>query len=298
MTMTQLKYFVTVANCLSFTKAADQLYVTQPALSRHINNLEKELNVLLFIRTGREVQLTPAGQLLLKGFSEMYDNFSTLLNQAQSIQKGLNGHLRIGVLDGADISDFMPPIFYFFEEKHPNVELSFRYGSFNSLTTELYNGKLDLAFTLHFNIINREFLDFKYVEHTKDHLVMNRLHPLASEENLTLADCKNELFIMISPEDNAESSPLIIEACAREGFKPRYCFASNLYEQMLWVEAGKGITILDNRMQLKLNPNIKFIEMESHWDPSLVVAWNKNNFNPAIPIFLGQLDRFISDHNL
>lgn len=295
MTLIQIKYFVAVAKCLSFTKAADQLYVTQPALSRQITNMELELNVLLFIRTGRQVKLTPAGQALFVGFSEMYDNYSTLVNDAQNLQKGLNGTLNIGVLDGVNIADFMPIIYSYFLEKYPNVEMTFKYGSFQSLVTDLYSGKLDIAFTLHFNIVNREYLSFKYVEHSYDHIVLNKHHKLASKKNLTLLDCKDEIFVMISPEDNAESSPLIIEACNRVGFKPKYCFASNLYEQMLWVEAGKGITILDNRMELKTNPYIKFVKMKSHWDPSLVAVWNQGNYNPAISIFLEKLEETVSN---
>jgi DNA-binding transcriptional LysR family regulator len=295
MTMTQIKYFIAVAKCLSFTKAADQLYVTQPALSRQITNMELELSVLLFIRTGREVKLTPAGSSLLEGLTEMYDNYCSMITKAQNLQKGLSGTLNIGVLDGANIADFMPLIYNHFLEKYPNIELDFRNASFQGLTTDLYNGKLDLAFSLHFNIINREFLKYRFVERTYDHIVLNKHHRLSNKENLTLADCKDEMFVLISPEDNAESSPLIFEACKRAGFKPKYCFASSLYEQMLWIEAGKGITILDNRMQLMMNPNIKFVRMESHWDPSLVVVWNESNHNPGIPIFLDKLDEIIGD---
>ena len=293
MTITQIKYFIAVAKCLSFTKAADQLYITQPALSRQITNMESELKVILFIRTGREVRLTPAGTALYAGFSETYENYCTLVTKAQSLQKGLNSNLHIGILDGTNIADFMPLIYNHFMEEYPNVELSFRYGSFKSLVTDLYSGELDIAFTLHFNIINRQYLLYKYVDHSYDHIVLNKNHRLAYKKDLTLADCKDEMFVLISPDDNAESSPLIFEACKRAGFKPKYCFAANLFEQMLWVEAGKGITILDNRMELKTNPDIKFIRMDSHWDPSLVVVWNQVNHNPSIPIFLKKLDEII-----
>lgn len=295
MTMTQIKYFIAVAKCLSFTKAADQLYVTQPALSRQITNMEAELEIMLFIRTGREVKLTPAGKSLLHGFTEMYDKYNSLIGSAKSLQKGLNGTLNIGVLDGLNIGDFMPIIYNFFMDKYPNVELSFKYSSFSSLVTDLYNGNLDLAFTLHFNIINREFLKYKHVSRSHDYIVFNKYHKLADKEDLTLADCKDETFVMISPDDNAESSPLIFEACEKYGFKPKHTFASNLYEQMLWVEAGKGITILDSRMNILLNPNIKYVKMESHWDPSLVVVWKERNQNSALPIFLNKLDEITTD---
>lgn len=60
MTITQIKYFITTAKCLNFTKAASQLYITQPALSRQIAAIEAELNMQLFVRNNRTVKLTPA----------------------------------------------------------------------------------------------------------------------------------------------------------------------------------------------------------------------------------------------
>lgn len=68
MTITQIKYFITAAKCLNFTKAASKLYITQPALSRQISAIEEELNVQLFVRNNRSVKLTPAGMALVEPF--------------------------------------------------------------------------------------------------------------------------------------------------------------------------------------------------------------------------------------
>lgn len=294
MNMVQIKYFVTIAKCLSFTKAAEQLYISQPSLSRYITNMETELKLQLFIRTGRSVRLTPAGNILYLGLSEMYDNFISLVEKAQNAQRGLNGELNIGVLDEVNIADFMPDIYNYFKEAHPNVELSFHTNSFKSLISDIYNGKLDLIFTVQFEVENRERLLYQYVTHSKDHIVINKHHPLAKRDHLTLKDLKDEMFVFISPEDNANSSPLILEACKREGFTPKYCFATSLAEQILWIEVGKGVTILDSRTSLKFNPYVKFIEIDSHWDPSLVVAWNQENYNPAITVFLRKLEEVVN----
>ena len=73
MNMIQMKYFITAAKCLNFTKAADKLFITQPALSRQIASMEAELNMQLFIRNNRSVRLTPAAVVLLEGFEKIYN---------------------------------------------------------------------------------------------------------------------------------------------------------------------------------------------------------------------------------
>ena len=293
MNISQIKMFLTAARYLNFSKAADQLSISQPTLSRQISNIESELNLLLFIRNGRELKLTPAGKALSDTLSVVYSNYRTAVSQAQQIQQGLSGDLRIGILHGTYISDFMPHIVKYFQEKYPNVEISFTYDSFHSLQNKLYNNELDIGFTVQFNIKDKDYLLYKYVEHTHDYLMMNKTHPLARRTTLSLEDCKDETFIMISAEDCPESSNLIIQACQERGFYPKITFTPTLYDLMLNTETGKGITILDTRNMLRLNPYIKtFPLLGMKWDPSLVAAWNQDNYNPSIPVFMAQLDRF------
>ena len=293
MTMTQVKYFVTVARCLSVTKAAEQLFISQPALSRHIRNMEEELNIQLFVRTKNGIRLTPAGSSLYIGMRDMYHNYIELVKKAHKIQKGLDGALKIGILDQTNIADFMPLIYRYFHETHPNVDLWFQTGSFDFLVSELYSGRLDLIFTLQFEVVRKESILYQHVSRSKDHIVMSKYHPLARKERVTLDDVKEETFVMISEEDNPESAPLIFELCKEHGFVPQVHFAKTLAEQILWIEVGMGVSILDSRTSLKLNPDVKFYQIESNWDPSLVVAWNQNNYNPLISVFLKKMNEIL-----
>lgn len=290
MTMIQIKYFTTVAKCLSFTKAAEQLFVSQPALSRHIRNMEEELNIQLFVRTTSGIRLTPAGSTLYLGMLDLYNNYSELVGKACRVQQGLNGSLHIGVLDETNVADFMPQTCGSLRLEHPNVDLNLWTGSFHFLMSELYSGKLDLIFNLQFQVQDKESILYQYVCHSKDYIVISRHHPLAARTHITLEDVREEPFIMISPEDNPESSPLILTRCKKLGFVPTTLYARTLGEQILLISSGMGVSVLDTRSSLRLNPDIKFYEMESDWDPSLVVAWNQNNYNPLISVFLKKLN--------
>lgn len=293
MTMSQIKYFVTVAKCLSFTKAADQLFISQPALSKHIRKMEEELNIQLFVRTNNGIRLTPAGSALYLGMSDMYSNYMDLIQKADKIQKGLDGSLRVGILDQTHVSDFLPLVYRYFEENYPNVDLVFSDGSFKVLLSDLYAGNLDMIFTLKFTVENKDSVIYQYVDHSDDYIVVSKHHRLAKKEHVTLDDVKDETFVMISEEDNPESAPLIFGICKEHGFVPQAHFAKTLAEQILWVESGMGVSILDTRCNIRQNPDINCYKMESNWDPSLVLAWNQNNYNPLIAVFIKKMNEVL-----
>lgn len=293
MTIAQIKYFTTVAKCLSFTKAAEQLFLSQPALSRHIRNMEEELNIQLFVRTNTGIRLTPAGSTLYLGMEDLYNTYIGLVENASKVQQGHSGILNVGVLEETNTADFLPRVYHALTKEFPSVELRLHTGSFDFLTSNLYSGKLDVMFNLQFEVAQKESILYQYVSHSKDHIVMSKYHPLAKKERITLEDVRGETFVMISPEDNPESSPLIFAICKEHGFVPQVHYAKTLGEQILWITAGMGVSILDSRSNLKLNSDVKFYEMESNWDPSLVVAWNQNNYNPLISVFLKKLNEVL-----
>lgn len=293
MTISQIKYFLTAARYLNFSKAADQLDTSQPNFSRQIASIESELNLILFIRDGRRLHLTPAGQALADTLNGVYDSYCTAVEQARDIQRGISGSLKIGILHGTYVADFMPDITRYFSEAHPEVELSYSYDSFQDLQNKLYSNQLDVAFTTLFSIKDKEYLLYKYVEHSVDYILMHKNHPLADKKTLSLKDCQNETFILISSEDCPESSAYIIQECHENGFYPRIIYAPTLYDLMLNVETGRGITILDTRNMLRLNPYIRSFPLkQSRWDPSLAAVWNQSNYNPVIPVFMNRLDHF------
>ena len=97
---------------------------------------------------------------------------------------------------------------------------------------------------------------------------------------------------MVSPEDSEESPKLIIDACKMSGFNPQVKFASSVQEEMLWVQAGVGVCILDSRNLLSNNDTVRFLNTDTISDPSLVMAWNIDNYNPMREIFV---DNFFCD---
>ena len=106
MNTNQLRYFVTAAECRSFTKAADQFYITQTAITQQIHALEDSLGVPLFDRTSRPITLTPAGSAFLNDARSILDRIDQAVNRIQEVSTGMVGTLRIGYTKGFERSIF------------------------------------------------------------------------------------------------------------------------------------------------------------------------------------------------
>mgnify|MGYP000302563586 CR=1 FL=1 len=285
MTMTQMKYFIMAAKCQNFTKAADKLFITQPALSRQIAAIEMELNMQLFVRNNRSVKLTPAAVVLLNEFENIYNDYNLAIAKAASSFEGMNGELNIGILEGAYVGDLFPDVLRHFAHFYPQGKLNLRNYCFNSLIEKLYSNELDVIITLHFDVAGRDKIRYSIIENTRDHVVVHKDHPLANEKHVRLSDFKDDTILMVSPEDSEMSSRLILAACKNCGFTPKVKFASSLQEEMLWVEAGVGVCILDTRNSLYKNSTVRFLDVDLISDPSLTLAWNADNYNPMKDIF-------------
>lgn len=281
-----MKYFLTAAACLNFTQAAELLYITQPALSRQMASLEKELGAQLFIRTNRDVRLTNAGKSLFADLQHVYDDYERSALRAQNIDSGLTGSLSIGVLDGTYLSDILPWVIEMFAEMFPYVDLSMDNYSFNSLATALYEGKLDIALTLYFDIQSRQSIAFRILEKCHDNIVVHRSNPLSEKDEIDFSDIGDNTFIIISNSDSEKSAQLILDGCRKQGYAPHVKYSPKLQTSMLWVQSGLGVVMLDSRNCLRTDPNLKFLKCPQVSDPSLTAAWHQSNANPFLPIFV------------
>lgn len=282
----QMKYFVTAAQCLNFTEAANQLFISQPTLSRQITAIESELNMQLFIRDKRSVRLTPAGEYLYHELNRLYGDYCRILDNARDKSTGFSGNLNIGVLDGHIISDFFPQILKDCNQKYPNLKINLSRGSFHQLTNGLYEGVYDLIITISFDIMEKEKISFLPLIKTVECIAMHHTHPCGNRENVKLRDFKNDTFLLISPEDSVLPSQKIPELCKQEGFYPHIRYAPNLETVMLWVEAGLGVAIINDYNSLSQNKNVRLVPCDSLENFELVTAWHQENNNPAISIMI------------
>ena len=295
MNFNQIRYFIATAKCRSVTKAAEQLHITQPALSHQIVQMESELNLLLFLRhRNKSIELTPAGELLLEEFKAINDRYEASVSKARRLARNVTGEIRIGVLDETYIGDFMPAVINYFQMNYPTIHIDIRYYSFHDLLSNLYSNSLDLIFTLHFHVENLENLENRILSKEYDCMVMPASHPAAALDVVTAEDFKDDNFVVLSTEECSVSTNLILEWLRRSDVRPEIIYAPDVRTLQLMIEAGCGVCIGDTRSTLSFQPNLVFKRIESFWDPSLTISWLKENNNPVVPMMIEQICRALA----
>jgi len=142
----RLKVFIKVAEHLSFTQAAHELYVSQPAITKHINKLEQQIKQPLFKRRGNSISLTPAGELLLDYACQIEDLYQELNNDLNLLQDRTSGPLRIGA--STTIAQYiLPPILATLKDRHPHIEFSLISANSKRIRQLLITDQADIGLT-------------------------------------------------------------------------------------------------------------------------------------------------------
>ena len=150
MTSQQIQYFLSAAKHLSFTKAAEEFYTSQPTISRQIAALEEELGFDLFYREGKQLRLTSGGLVMLAEFNQQRSSLQNAIQRVGQIEGGFEGELNIAYLTSLDTDYYVYPPTMVFSSRHPKIAVNLDSGSFGTLRQRLENGEYDIIFTYNF----------------------------------------------------------------------------------------------------------------------------------------------------
>ncbi|WP_242610558.1 LysR family transcriptional regulator [Burkholderia vietnamiensis] len=145
MELRHLRYFLTVARTLNFTKAADELHMAQPPLSRQIRELEEELGVALFERRGKRVFLSSAGQVFEERARRILADVNSAIVDSQRAARGEIGRVAVGFFEHIAYT-LLPPLLREFQQRYPAVTVELRWFSSAEQINALDRGDVDLAF--------------------------------------------------------------------------------------------------------------------------------------------------------
>ncbi|WP_212960098.1 LysR family transcriptional regulator [Cohnella xylanilytica] len=241
MELRQLQYFVHVARMQHVTKAAEELHVAQSAVSRQIHRLEEELGVRLFMQRGRNVQLTPVGQLFLKRAEGILEDLDRAVNEIHEFLDPEVGEIRLGFPHSLGIH-LIPQVIAEFRAKHPNVKFRFRQGMFPSLIRDVLEAEVDLAFISPMpDKTDQVCGEVVLTENLFAILPAN--HPLAKEAEIDLAQLKDDTFVLF--RNGYSLRPIVWEACRAAGFIPKIGFEGEETDTIRGlVAAGMGVSLL------------------------------------------------------
>ena len=291
MNFDKIRYFLTLAESLSYTKASTQLFISQSMLSRHIKSAEEEFGVTLFTRNTRGVALTPAGSVLAGGLRNLRIEYGALLEQARSAQRGYSGEIRIGVLIAYTLGK-VSEIITQYEAEHPDLHIVLStISSPGELYNELMNNRIDFGLGMSMESAYYPNLASLHLHKNPLCVVMSKRHPLAGAEKyaLSINDFKDETFITPADETSTGYRELL-SRCSAAGFAPKVITAQDIMSVALWVEANYGVTFLHETSAFSGNPNLVFNYLNDvKQEDSYTIYRSLDNQEPRVLAFLEHL---------
>lgn len=209
----QLQCFLKVCEAGSINKAAEQLFLSQQALSKSMRNLEQELGVSLLVRTPGGVRLTPAGELLQQRAAAYLEDHDDIIRQLRQIHAG--PQLRIGFFMGL-LQELPPHFFAGFMDAHPEVQFHFHSYTDNETSRSYQNYGCDLVITTS-PLTSGTFVELARLQ-TPIGIMLARTHPLASRPQLCLRDLADTPLITLNTENRSQTQ--LIELLHEHGLTP------------------------------------------------------------------------------
>jgi len=249
MELRHLRSFLAVAEGLNFTRAAQRLHVSQPALSAHIKELEAELGVALLDRNRRSVKLTPAGAAFQRDAADILNRLQQAERRVLQTARGEAGHLRIAFVASA-ATNLVPPIVLAFRRKYPEVTLELLNLRSVEQLPQLEEGTIDAGF-LRLPIAHRR-LEIIPIHKEPFVLVMPAGHPLASRPILRPQEARDEDFIAYGRRWAPGFFDLWLSIFQKFGFTPRITQETGEMGTLLsLVSAGAGIAVVPEGIAAK-----------------------------------------------
>ena len=241
MNLKHLSYFVDISKRESFTKAADDIYVSQSALSKSVKSLEQELNVTLIDRTSKSFNLTEEGRILyvegeklLQYIDESQDEIIEKIHRSRR-------RLRIGVPPVISTVYFSQLLFRFIKQ-YPNIELEISEVGANIVQNQINAGNIDIGVVI-LPIINTDNYHIIPAMSSDNALIVNKDHPLASRDEVDFKELEHEDFLILDRTYMLHDR--IIKNCEIAGFYPHITTESSQWDFLAEMVAyNQGISIL------------------------------------------------------
>ncbi|MGB8010467.1 MAG: LysR substrate-binding domain-containing protein [Terriglobales bacterium] len=264
MEIAELRSFLALADELHFRKAAEKLFLSQPALSKQIRRLEDKAGGALFARTRRKVVLTETGKVLRPLAAKLVADAHSAMNLTREAADGRAGALNVG-FGIAAVSEILPRTILRFQKAYPHIELRMRDMSTPSQVAALLDGTLDIGI-LRLPIAHAELQSISLF---RERLVLAAPPSVAYKPKEGLATMRKEPFIFLPRLTSATFHDHVLGLCRRAGFTPHIVQeASEMFTILNFVRSGLGVSLVPSAA-IRMNvPGVRFHELripEAEW---------------------------------
>lgn len=291
MDINRLTYFLSAAKHLNFTRAANECYIAQTAMSRHILALEEELCVTLFQRNNRSVTLTPAGEAFYDEAQVILAKLQKAIDSTQLIDQGYQGTIGIGF--GPYERPLMAETLRRFSQAYPNVEVVCRQHTFKSMIELLGRGLLDVIYSMGQSPMVISEAISKPIPGTNElRLVVAADHPLAQKGSVSVEELEGMEFIYNGELGGPAPTAHFMEVCAQFGFRPGRLLATNsLAGKLIMVQSGNKACLVPAFRADTLGSAVSVLHMPAPRQPiePCYASYIASNTNPTAKIFFDMI---------
>ena len=239
-----LLVFYEVVRHRSFSKAAEELFVSQPAVTKHIKGLEHKLGMRLIQRGRGGFHLSEAGKLLFKSAQKISNHLREIENRLGRLQKEHHGLLRIGTTESYSRC-LMPRLLSGFQNLFPSIKISLDVGNSEEIEKSLTAYRNDLAL-IGMTKVSSKFESIPFIEEELI-LIVSPAHPLASRKHVSLKTIREFPFIIRAK--GSTTIKIVLQAFQNIGIRPSLLIEAGSSEFIKqWVSEGKGVSIIVRRI--------------------------------------------------
>jgi LysR family cyn operon transcriptional activator len=258
MELRHLRYFVALAECLSFTRAAERVHVTQSTLSHQIRQLEEELGHDLFDRIGKRVMLTEAGETFLGYASKALKEVDHGLSDLMRAGDALEGEVRIGATGTFNIG-FVPDCLALFMRRNPTVKMTVEELAGDAIADKLIAGTLDVGIAYQPADPARLWFEPLYTEEMV--LVVAPAHPLAQRKRVRMVELHRQPLVLLS---HAFTTRALLDECFKScGAEPVVAAEMNTIAPMLGLVARTQLAAIVSHHAVTPRDDLRIIPLES-----------------------------------
>jgi DNA-binding transcriptional LysR family regulator len=290
-----IRYFIAVAEYLNFSKAAQQLHIAQPPLSRQIRQLEEDLGVTLFLRNKRSVALTKAGQIFLDEARKLVVQAGHAMEAARHAQKGESGVVRIGIASG--LGGMVSKVVFEHRKRLPAIEIECR-DVFSSLQNDaLRKGEIDIGFLR--PPLDQLNLDCELLFEEEFVVVLPKRHKLAKRRFLRLKEIADEPLIIFDRNFSTGLYDKILGLYSRQGLTPHLTVThAEAHEEAgaIMVASGKAIFMGAGAIVNRTVAGLDLVSIrldEPGAKIEVYMAWRKGEPSAAAHSFLNSARRVL-----
>ena len=293
MELRHLTYFLAVGEEQHYARASRRLGVAQPALSRQIQDLEKEIGFKLFDQLPRGVKLNAAGKLFLEDAKRILQEVGEATARAARVARGQSGTLRVGFAENASWHGVVPDSFRRFRQQQPGAELQVQPAASSEQLEAIRSGRLDAGFVNFMPKADPELDQLPVaVQHVE--LAVPKGHPLAKLKKLRLHDLTDAAFVWFPRKASPAFYDRLMRECYRGGLKSPRIVQEGLNEATILslVSTGLGVGWVLGSARWRCPRTVAILPvLDLNMPVSLALAWRRDNSSSLLARFIGEVER-------